>query len=470
MASNYDAIVIGSGIGGLASALLLGNDGKKVALFEKHQRLGGRLGSFQKEGFNVDFGVHLVSRGAKSPAITLLERCGVETNIKFANIRPVQSTNGTPFKFPHDLKEKISDSDFKAIMKCVNEIKNMTDEQTHTLDAVSLESYLNCYTKDTFAHSCVSMIGFIYGCIPEYRLSAGEFARCLKWEASAKASGYPFGGCASIVNAYAHALECKGVEVFVNSEVTQIIVEDGKACGVIANAKQYCADTIISNADSKATVGKLVASGTFTDKYVKQVEDLEYSYASIIARFGLDSVISPDIKMLSIFSPMNPRAYDQMILKGEIPEEINTFVVVPSAFDPTIAPEGKQLIVMATAVPVALDPAYAPGVLEAMITSVESYFPHMKDQVIFADTLLPDDAELLFGESGAGIGIALQVGQVGDCRPCIKTPLEGLYMVGGEAGGSGVGIELCVNSAIEFYEKYGNSHGAGSMGKEVNGG
>ena len=45
-------------------------------------------------------------------------------------------------------------------------------------------------------------------------------------------------------------------------------------------------------------------------------------------------------------------------------------------------------------------------------------------------------------------------GQTGADRPSVKIPLEGLYIVGGEAGGSGVGIELCANSAIEFFEKY----------------
>ena len=39
-------------------------------------------------------------------------------------------------------------------------------------------------------------------------------------------------------------------------------------------------------------------------------------------------------------------------------------------------------------------------------------------------------------------------------RPPIKTPLEGLYIVGAEAGGSGVGTELAVNSAIEFFDTY----------------
>ena len=56
---------------------------------------------------------------------------------------------------------------------------------------------------------------------------------------------------------------------------------------------------------------------------------------------------------------------------------------------------------------------------------------------------------------GGGDGLpGQQAGQAGKDRPAIKTPIEGLYIVGAEAGGAGVGTELAANSAIEFFDTY----------------
>ena len=78
----------------------------------------------------------------------------------------------------------------------------------------------------------------------------------------------------------------------------------------------------------------------------------------------------------------------------------------------------------------------------------------MQEHALFVDRVYPADAARLMGEDGAGIGIGQDAGQAGIDRPSIKTPIEGLYIVGAEAGGEGVGTELAANSAIEFFDTY----------------
>ena len=456
MAKDYDAIVLGAGIGGLAAALLLAESGKKVALFEKRPIPGGRLGSSKRGDFTVDYGVHLISRGEKGPLIQLLERCGVDHGIEFTKVRPIQSTDGENFRFPHDMKGRVPDGDFDAVMRLVGDVKAMSDEETSELDGITLQEFVDRYSTDPFVHACLSQIGFIYCCIPEYRLSAGEFARCMKWEAEAHASGYPSGGCVSITDAYMRGLQQYGADVHFSAPVERVIVEDGKAVGIVADGTEYRAPMIVSNAGIKETVTDLVGAEHFPADYVDYVNNLEISFISIIARFALDTVINPEIKMLSNFPSMNPREYNDMLCRGEIPDDISSFIVVPSSFDPSVAPEGSQLVMMTTAVPADIDPAHCPAILEALIDVAAGHFPGLREHAVFVEKVLPGDAARVMGEDGAGIGIAQQVGQAGKDRPPIKTPLEGLYIVGAEAGGSGVGTELCANSAIEFFEKYGS--------------
>ncbi|OUO89777.1 hypothetical protein B5F40_09630 [Gordonibacter sp. An230] len=450
----YDAIVIGAGVGGLGAALLMASAGKRVALFEKRAWPGGRIGSSKRDGFTVDFGVHLISRGEKGPLIQLLDRCGVDHGIEFTKVRPIQSTGGENFKFPQDLKGRVPDKDFDAVIKMVTDVKGMSDEETHEFDSQTLEEFLDGYTTDPFVHACVSQIGFIYCCIPEYRLSAGEFARCLKWEAEAHASGYPSGGCIAILNAYMNGLEQYGVDTYFGTPVDKVVVEGGKAVGVLAGREEYRADMIVSNAGIQETVSDLVGAEHFDAAYVDYVKSLEISFVSIIARFALDTVISPEIKMLSGFSSVPVKEYNDKLMAGEVPEELNSFIVVPSSFDSSVAPEGKQLVMMTTAVPAGIKDEYCPAILEALIDLAETHFPGLREHALFVEKVFPSDAARIMGEDGAGIGIAQQAGQAGKDRPAIKTPVEGLYIVGAEAGGAGVGTELAANSAIEFFDTY----------------
>lgn len=450
----YDAIVIGAGVGGLASALLMAHAGKKVVLLERHLYAGGRIGSAKHDGFTVDFGVHLISRGEKGPLIQVLDRCEVDHGIEFTKVRPIQSTGGENFRFPHDLKGRVADEDFEAVIRMVTEVKEMSDEKTHEFDELTLEQFLDTYTTDPFVHACVSQVGFIYCCTTEKTLCAGEFCRCLKWEAEARASGYPMGGCSSITDAYLKGLEQYGAEVVFGAKVDRVIVEDGRAVGVVANGEEYRADIIASNAGLKETIRDLVGVEHFTKEYAEYVEGLSIGFTSVVARYALDTVISPEIKMLSNFSSMPVQEYIDTIMRGEIPSEINSFIVVPSTFDPSVAPEGKQIVMMSTAVPAGIKEEYCKPILDALVDVAEHHFPGLREHAIFVEEMLPADAARIMGENAAGIGIAQEVGQAGIHRPEIKTPLPGLYIVGAEAGGAGVGTELAANSAIEFFEAY----------------
>ena len=56
----YDAIIVGSGLGGLASAIILAKEGKKVLVLEKNNQFGGNLQTFSRNKTIFDTGIHYI--------------------------------------------------------------------------------------------------------------------------------------------------------------------------------------------------------------------------------------------------------------------------------------------------------------------------------------------------------------------------------------------------------------------------
>lgn len=450
MAEKYDAIVVGAGIGGLAAALMLSHRGRKTLLLEKNRMLGGRLSSFKKGDFHVDIGVHLISRSDKGPVGQVLRRVGIPNPITYTFVRPLSSYQGKTFIFPHDVKDMVSEKDFTALMTFLGDIRSMPEEKVKEYDDMDLKTFLFQYTQEPFIHACVNNVCTVYLALPTWLASAGEFMRCLRMEAEARASGYPEGGCSAISNLYGDGIRKFGGEIKLGAKVQKIEVQGAKVKGVVVGDELYQSDLVISNADIKNTVLNLVGANYFPSDYVDYVKGLQYSCGGPVVRVALDKKLT-DIKMLSQIGTTELEGYFNKLENGIIPDELNLFMVIPSNFSPSVAPEGKQLVCIATfAMGKAID--MKEEITDAMLETAEKYIPGLRQNALWINTMSRNELDNMMGEGGAGIGIGQTAGQCGDKRPKIKTPIEGLYIVGGEAGGTGVGVELCINSAIEFMD------------------
>ena len=279
--------------------------------------------------------------------------------------------------------------------------------------------------------------------------------RCLKWEAEAKASGYPEGGCIAITNVFLDGIRKYGGELVNNADVKKIIIEDNKAVGVQIGDETIYSDMIVSNVDLAVTTYDLVGKEYYSDEFCKYVDGLKYSWSCAVLKMGLDKKIT-DIKFLAQFGMNDQEEYEKLLLQGTVPPELNMFVVVPSNFSSAVAPEGKQVINATSAFPVDAPMSLMDNFQEAMMKTLEKYVPDIREHIIWLDYMDRRVVDATLGEQGAGIGIGQRPGQSGKMRPKIKQPIEQLYCVGAHAGGEGVGIELCINSAIEFFENYCN--------------
>ena len=98
-----EVVVIGSGVGGSASAALLAKAGYSVSLFEAHSFPGGRCSTFEKNGFYYDFGVHMFSRGDFGPHGMVNRMIG--GRLKWVTKNPACKVLGSAeFDFPLDIR------------------------------------------------------------------------------------------------------------------------------------------------------------------------------------------------------------------------------------------------------------------------------------------------------------------------------------------------------------------------------
>jgi len=451
---HYDAIIIGAGIGGLAAGVLLAHAGKKVAILEKNALNGGRLTSWEKDGFHLDLGVHVISRGEKGPVMECLRRCGIEPELRFNTVRPNTSYQGEVFKFPRDVAKYVPQEDFDALMRFMADVTQISDEESHAYDNVSLQAFLDRYTKNQFVHNAVNAICVVYIVVYEDTASAGEFIRCLNWESAARSSGYPEGGCVAIPNAYIKAFQGFGGELYNNTPVEKILVKNDAACGVVVNGETWTADMIVSNSDIKTTVFGLTGGEHFPKAYLDKVSALTYSECNIIMRIALKQKVT-DIKMFSTVSETSKIEFKRKLQQGVFDKSAATvFLVVPSNFSEGICPPDQQLLMCASSVPYGISRDLQDQIFDYTLNYLDNMFPGMKENILWVDKTYYQDLEDFAGENGNCIGIGQVVGQCGADRPRIQTPVKNLYIVGGDAGGGGVGIENAINSAMEFFDTY----------------
>jgi phytoene dehydrogenase-like protein len=276
--------------------------------------------------------------------------------------------------------------------------------------------------------------------------ATGEFIICLSTHIQEKCLSYPLGGMRAVPMAYLEAVQ-QGGEIRFSTPVQRIVVEGGRVRGVEAG-RFLAADMVISNTGVKETVA-LSGRHHFPDDYLKRIDNLRLSYGAVSVKYALDTeIVTPHI----IFH--YPDLSDPELAQ----RQAAVFIPVPSAVDPSLAPPGCQMVLVASLVPQGLDnreteEQLCDAVIRRVENTMEDLFPGIENHVIWkmrTDTRYI--AELSGRCTGEVIGLAQNRFQVGRNRPGNRTPVEGLFLVGADTGGRGVGTEMAADSALRLWQ------------------
>ena len=369
--SNKTAIIIGSGVGGLATAVRLARRGYKVLVFEANPTYGGKATKIEKDGFFWGFGPSLFTLPELLDDLFIL--CGrkPEDYYKYHKIDPIckyffsdgtrlnayadpqklaqeiQSKTGEPannvmahlakikrvyhltkdiflFKSVHKVGSYLTHKPFKALFY-INDIgisTNMNTANQHTFKDPRIVQLFNRYATYNGSDPYIAPATLNVIAHPEYN-EGGYFLD---------------GGMPDLSRSLYQLATELGAEFFFDTTVEKIEIKNNIAVGVIANGQSHKADIVACNMDVVLAYRKLMPEQKAPDKILDQPK----SSSAIIFYWGIDRTF-PELDLHNIFfSGDYPQEFQCLTQKKLIYHDPTVYVFISKKYQQRHAPEGKE--------------------------------------------------------------------------------------------------------------------------------
>ena len=376
----FDAIVIGSGIGGLVTASQLAAKGAKVLVLEKYIIPGGSGGSFKRKGYTFDVGASMIFGFGEKGYTNLLTRALKDVDESCETIPdPVQLEYHLPEnfnlsvdksykkfikklteKFPHEKKgiEKFYQT-CEKVFNCLDSMPLLSIEDPNYLFKVFFKAPFAClglarwlpvnagdvarkYIKDPNLLKFIDIECFCWSVMPALKtpmINAGMVFT----DRHVGGINYPKGGVGKIAEKLVAGIEKFGSKIRFKANVKEILINDNKAIGIkLTNGEKIYAKKIVSNSTRWDTFGlNNFKNGLVKKEFVPKKEKSwsktykpSPSFVSIHLGIKKD-LISKDFNCHHIIV----ENWDELEQeKGVI------FISIPTILDSSVAPPDKHII------------------------------------------------------------------------------------------------------------------------------
>jgi phytoene desaturase len=478
-------VIIGAGMGGLATALRLRHHGFEVTLLEKQGRPGGRSNVIQESGFRVDTGPTILVM--KDTFEEMYRSIGQDINarLEFVQLDPnyrVYYHDDTYIdlysnmaQLAHEV-EKVEPGAAERLFRFIGEGAQKyelgMDFVTRNYDRISdlanptagmrllkTKAYQNLYRQvsrifrdnDKLANA-FSFHSMFLGLSP---FDALAMYSMITYADLALGMWYPMGGIYSVVEDMVSLAEEMGVTIHTHAPVAEIKIAEGRVTGVrLGSGEEVDADLVVSNADLPYTYRKLIPGQHRKDYPDQRLDRMEYACSGYILYLGVARTY-PHVQHQALYFSEDYQANLDAIFKTKtLPAEPSFHLNIPTVTDTSLAPPGHSLLYMLAPMPnleadIDWDQA-APVVRDKLLAQLERIVdPEIREHIVWERDYRPTDwLNDINAVHGTAFG-SLSHGffQSSYFRPHNKArDIQGLYFVG-QGTYPGIGMPMVMISS-----------------------
>ncbi len=378
-------IVIGSGFGGLGAAVRLQTRGHEVIVLDKRDKPGGRAYVYEQDGFKFDGGPTVIT--APFMIDELFSNAGRQTS-DYVTMLPVTPFyriffhNGEHFDYSDDLAamvrqiRAINPDDVDGYLEFVRRAEKIFNKGFVELadqpflkasdmlkivpDMMRLESYRTVYgfvskfVQDERLRQILSFHPLLVGGNPFQTTSIYTLINFLerKWGV-----WFAKGGTGALVQGLVRLFEELGGQMQLNTEVGEIIVEQGRAVGVrLTDGRELRADAVVCNGEVAFAYQHLLPKPLRRKYTDKRLARMRYSMSLVVIYFGTDRLYrGQDGPKLAhhdiILGPRYGPLLDDIFTTKKVADDFSLYLHMPTLTDPSLAPEGCEAFYVLSPVP-----------------------------------------------------------------------------------------------------------------------
>jgi phytoene desaturase len=379
-ATGTPIVVIGSGFGGLASALRLQARGYHVTLLEKRAKPGGRAYQLMDGGFTFDMGPSIITAPDLLDDLFAAAGARVADYVDIVPLEPyyrIYFGDGRHFDYGSPgarLDAELARFDPAAPAQYARFVEKTGDIYRRAFadlahqPFLTLGSFLKVVPELAMLRADRSVYQLVsdYFVDPSLRMAYSFhplFIGGNPFRASAIYSIVPFlerlggvhfamGGTYALIQGIVRRFQELGGRLVCSAEVTEIEVEHGRVTGVVgADGRRWPAEAVVSNADIVWTYAKLVDRRYRRRWTDRRISGLQHSMSCFLLYLGLGRQYDQLLHHTIIMSPRYRGLIRDIFDRKVLADDFSLYLHAPSKTDPSMAPPGGESLYLLAPVP-----------------------------------------------------------------------------------------------------------------------